>query len=289
MANYLVLDDNTLKLFKPIMSNYLYELLTVREDFFAIGAIEDDAACGYMVVSQNELGYIIQDIFVHPIHRREGIGTGLIKTLVLIAGEYVEDIDCHFMLPSNRDFKLLLESTGVFVIDEDDDNETRVYRGSVDALYDSEFLKPVANRNFEEENCVDFYDGLSSTARKKFIMDCEEQEYLPVYNIPVNRAKGCDYCYAGVTPDHQEVNAFLMVNVANDTAYLDSAWCKKGHEKQLMVILAGAAKKLHDNDKINILETCVVEEEVEKLLNRLAPGLEIVAKGISAYWNYQEM
>ncbi len=289
MANYGILDRSNIKSFKCIMPAYVWELATESEVFFTIGATEDSVACGYMLVEHNDMGYIIHDLFVHPMYRRRGIATGFIYTLVAMASLYLEDIDCDFMLPQDEDFRLLLESTGLFEIDDENKNVSKVYRGNVDAFYSSQFIKPMFKLDPYKEGLLDFYDELAPAVKKKFITDCMEHNYLPTYGIPVNREQGNKYCFVTTDKGGQEVNSYIKADVDGDTAYLESAWCKKGAEKKLMVLVATVAKELYEDPNVKYIETCVVEESVESLLKRIAPNLEVISEGVSAYWNYKDI
>lgn len=284
MADYYVLNEKTLKHFKPIISDYFWDILIARDDFFAIGAVSDAAACGYMIVERNEVGYVIHDIFVHPDFRRKGIGTGMIHMLVDIAEVYVEDIDCGFTEGEDKSFRQFLASTGLF--DFDDDTDSKVYKGPIESLYESKYLKPLYHIDPHSEGCVDFYDELYPSIKKQFIKDCMEKDYLPIYLLPAVRDADTRFCYAALNKDKSKVCAFIKMNVIEDTAHLESVWCRKNSEKRLLVMLAHISSQLKKEGKVRYLEACVADDSADELLNRLDPGLEVVAKGYNAYWNY---
>lgn len=287
MTQYFVLNYQLKMHYKSLMSDYLWHLLLIREDFFAVGAVCDETACGYMIVERNDDGYVIQDIFVHPDYRRKGIGTGLIHSLVQIAGNYVEDIDCNFFIEEDDSFKKFLDSTGLF--EYEDDDESKVYRGSISLLYESEQLKKLSGIDPVKFHCVDFYDECSPSARKDFIKKCKEKDYLPVFYISPVREPETKYCYAATSEDGSEVQAYMKLNAADDTLYLESVWCKKGCQKKLMFLFAHIVDLIKADGSYNFIEACVAEEEVDVLLNRLVSNLDIKAKGVSAYWNYKSV
>lgn len=287
MTQYFILNDKMKQHYKALMSDYLWLLLLVREDFFAIGAVCDETACGYIIVERNDNGYVIHDIFVHPDYRRKGIGTGLIHSLVQIAENYVEDIDCSFFDGEDESFKKFLDSTGLF--DFDDDDESKIYKGNISLLYESEQLKKLSGIDPVKTHCVDFYDDCPPAVRKNFIKACREKEYLPVFYVSPGREPENKFCYAVLSEDGTEVQAYMKLNAAEDTLYLESVWCKKGCQKKLMFLFAHIVDLIREDGSYNYLEVCVVEEEVEALLNRLVPNLDIKAKGVSAYWNYKSV
>lgn len=287
MAEYYVLDEKNRKHFKKLMSEYCWNLLLVRKDIFAMGAVCDNNACGYMIVERNEEGYIIQDIFVHPDFRRKGIATGFIHALVKIAEIYVEDIDIHFIQGEDDGFKKFLDSTNLF--EYDDGNETKVYRGDISLLYENEQIMPFCGKESQNGSFRDFYEDCPMSVRKKFISDCMENEWLPVFFISAVKEPETKYCYVMVSNDGEEVLSYIKINAADDTLYLESLWCKRGYIKDLMILLATIVEKIKEEGTYKYFETCTASEETDALVRHIVPKLKEVSKGMSAYWNYESV
>lgn len=289
MVQYVVIDDDIKKYFKPLMSDYIWELFQMQEDFMALGAVCDGAACGYLVFEMNDEGYDIQDIMVHPDYRRKGIGTGLLYMLIDIAQEDIEDIDCHFVVSENDDFLKFIMSTGLFDMAEEN-GRTKVFRGDIAALFESKRLQPYMGLDPAKEHCMDFYSELLSAGRNYFIKECMENSYLPNYFISAMRPKETKYCYVISSENHRDVNAYIKVNAYDDTLDVESVWARKGYEKNLLTLFGCVAAKVKADDtdnKYKYIETCTINENVEAIVKRVMPDIKEEAKGYSVYWNYK--
>lgn len=284
MKHYIILDGKTISFFEKLMTEQSVNMLRKQEDFFAIGAISDDTACGYMICETTEEGYIIHDIFVHPDFRRRGIGRGLVENLIYIAYPLMEDIDCYFIEKEDDSLRLLLESMNLFEIECDE--STGTYEVSLDDLSKSPFLKPFKGMTAIENSCLDFYNDFLPMERKSFIAGNPSIKTTAV-NISPDKDDITKYCFIATDSSKSDMVAYIKVNDGGDSLHIEGLWYKQGHEKNLMAMLIRTLQMAVEDGNYKTVRTCVVDDNVLEFFKRFAPGAKQLGQGYSAWWNYK--
>ncbi|MBQ8147925.1 MAG: GNAT family N-acetyltransferase [Lachnospiraceae bacterium] len=81
--------DKNYESFVSFMDTESVARITVHKNVIAMGAVEDNRACGIIVVGFRENMAVIHDLYVHSAHRRKGIAT----ELLIAAAELAEDFE----------------------------------------------------------------------------------------------------------------------------------------------------------------------------------------------------
>lgn len=273
---YGLLNKNQLTPFLPLLPEN--EVVFDAENVFAIGAIDDNTACGIMTFSADEIIVTIQYIAVSPDHRRQGIANGMIDFLCTYAGKETIAVLTTFAA-KDRDEPIcrLLTKRGDFTINEDEDYICRIPS--------TELSKLTIPAELPYDTVIAAFYELSEEQQNNFFMELKKDNAefaISLENESSFMLK--PLCLCAVT--NGKVGAAIFCQKQSSDVLLTFAYAVPNHIRSLMSLISHLRDLVSAAaDKVPYLRIAVVNPESRKLVETLCPNREITSHFYTASWD----
>ncbi len=254
------------------------EIISNADNVYAIGAVNDNEACGILVFNADDIIATIQYIAVSPKHRGKGIANGMIDFLCKYAYRDTIAVVVTFAA-KDRDEPIcqLLTKRGDFTINEDEDYVCRIPTGELAGIkIPAELPRDTVISSFyelSEEQQTAFFLDLKKE-NEDFAMGIQEEKEFMLKPL----------CFCAVT--NGKVGAAIFCQKQDNDVLLSFAYGVPNHARSLMTLIARLRDVLSAAaDKVPYLRIAVVNPESRKLVETLYPNREVTQHFYIASWD----
>lgn len=279
MTEYIRITETTESWFLPLLPPHTRALYQTTLEMFAIGAVEDETACGVLLFYEQDDRVEIQYLIVADDYRRQGIGTGMVRYLCQSYYESETPVICVFTATGREDpLYLMFEEMGNFSVSEED--------GYYCSISVSELQK---NRKFiamgaQKEHPVPFF-SLPEREQKAFLnfLISENLNYLQDIDSDTYLRPLCLCCKNG---SGIQAAVFVTQDAGSADADLSFVWGMPGVPRPLMKCLADVASMLPAAG-VETLNIAAVTPSSVSLVEKLLDNKTITRRFYSAVWDIE--
>lgn len=273
-----LISNDALPLFAPLLSSQMVKALRQQGNIFAIGAAQEDQACGVLVFQLGEYLCHILYLAVSPDLRRQGIGQEMVNFLCTHAMQNNLGVLCAFSAPDEQaPVYRFFQERWDFTVNEAVGEICRIPLSQLEQLKLPNALpagcrvEPFFQTPSDLRGC--FLADLSD-ANREFFQGLEEQtdQLLP------------PLCLCAV--DQASIRAALFCHQQEGDVSLSflcarpgDGVCLTGLLSHLRTLLMRAA------DRVPYLWISAVTPETQKLVTVLAPQRETISRFYLASWD----
>lgn len=269
--DYCRITNQTLSYFAPLIPAADQKAVEQGSEY-AIGAVEDQTACGVLLFRPNDSAVDILYIAVSPHYRRRGCATGMIRWLCSYLEAECIPVFCSFIARDKENpLYLLFADMYEFTVEQQN--------GISCCLPVKELVNQPLIQELPQVNTVPFFSLPKSLQRSFQDMLLQEQDFS--LNLGSNRylQKAC-LCHFV----NQKIQAAIFLREVGDgDLYLEYIWRNAGHTRELLSIMSSAAKLLQDYH--GDLYFGAVNEQSQRLAEKLFPNMKTVGDFYEAAWD----
>ena len=279
MIRIIAISKSEFDLFTDMLpKNYEYG----RANEYLLGALtEDGTACGILHYKFDENRYEVLFLGVHPVFRRQGIGTELMRSFLDSA--YGDGIlyPVHITYEERREnyaFEKMLKSMGCFYIEN----------GS--GLFCVTGRDRRASERYQElltikDKSVPFF-SLPASIRNRFLKDQREMGFPYLDDLETRRDDFCEeLCRCLLFKDKIVTAVFITIDEkANLT--MDYAYSEDPTGKALVNVLSGVAKVVEKDYTIMKLFINPINDMGYSIFNKIFGGSSDRINIMEAEWDY---
>lgn len=276
MAEYMRLTRDSLPWYGGLLPAGLSRRLQAESALLALGAVENGAACGVMVVEfslfgEEEMAEILY-LAVAEGRRRRGIGSGLVRFFCRYAAEELVPVRCLFSAAGKEDPAYrFFASLPDFYLSEEEGCEYAVPLAELAG----------AEKLMAAERCVktpEEFCSLPLQEQKAFVQSQREAGSFYLEDLYSRRDELVPrLCLCSRNGGRLEAAVFFLQG-ENGDLILDYAWCAQGRQAALISLLAQAARRICGSGAEGLLRIAAVEPQTEEIIKKLYPQSQVSAR-----------
>lgn len=246
---------------------------------YAVGAVQDNIACGVLVFRADNLIADIQYLAVAEGYRGQGIANGLIDFLCAAAWKETVAVMGSFSAPDwDEPICQLLMKRGDFTIQQTEDYICR-FSCKVLEKVNMNVKPPAGNR------IAPFY-ALEEQLRRSFFTKMKEDNSEFAAGVQEARALMLDPLCLCMVDSREAVTAAIFCQNDGGNVSLLLAYALPGHARALMALVSRLRELLvQASEKVPYLKIAAVTPESRKLVDTLLPEREITAHFYVVSWD----